>query len=120
MAQALSVPFCLGDVRGDRVHERRRKAVVRREAQLLEAVADLGHLFGLRRARLDDGRHERRELGLRPALVLRQLHVHEVEAEERMVRVLDAAVHVHAAAAARMALDGGAGVDDLAASARSR
>ncbi len=45
-------------------------------------------------ARLDDGRHERRELRRRPALVVGQLGVHEVEAIERMVLVFDAPVHV--------------------------
>jgi hypothetical protein len=39
--------------------------------------------------------------------------VHEVEAVEGMRRVLDAPVHVHAAVAAGMALDGGGGVDRL-------
>src|SRR6185295_10456641 len=51
------------------------------------------------------------ELGLVPALVLRQFHVHEVETEERMVGVLDAPVHVNAAGAAGMALNRRAGVD---------
>ena len=43
--------------------------------------------------------------GAAQPLSLRQLGVDEVEAVERMVLVLDAAVHVHAAAVAGMALD---------------
>ena len=50
--------------------------------------------------------------GLFQPLSLRELHVHEVETVERMIRVLDAAVHVHAAAAARVTLDRGRRIDD--------
>jgi len=42
-----------------------------------------------------------------------QFDVHEVESVERMVAVLDAAVHVHAAAGAGVALNRGFRVDDL-------
>ena len=37
----------------------------------------------------------------------------KVESIKRMLGVLDAAVHVHAALAAGVTLDGGIGVDDL-------
>src|SRR5262245_21316683 len=86
----------LGDMRRDRVHQAGRQAVVWLEAELLEPAADRRHL-ARRRAGFDDRRNEGRKLRRRPALVLRELGVNEVEAVERVFGVLDAAVHVHAA-----------------------
>src|SRR6185436_20104042 len=63
--------------------------------------------------RLDDAGHESRELGRRPAGICRQLGVDEVEPIERMTLVLDAAVHVRAAARACIALNHRVAVDDL-------
>src|SRR5262249_7671876 len=65
------------------------------------------------KARLDDGRDERRKLRRRPAAVLRQLGMDEVEAVEGMLLVLDTSVHVRPAARACVALNGRLLVDDL-------
>jgi hypothetical protein len=46
-------------------------------------------------------------------MLLRKLGVDEIESVEWMFRVLDAAVHVHAATGAGVALNGRIGVDDL-------
>jgi MFS family permease len=99
-------PFGFRRVRGDGVHQCRGQTVVRLELQFLQSRAHLAHAIGLE-SRLDDGRHERREFGSGPAAVLRELDVHEVEAIERMVLVLDAAVQVNATPRARVSLDGG-------------
>src|SRR6202034_2079310 len=94
----------LGRVRRDQVHQRGRQTVVRLELQLLQPAAHFVHALR-REAGLDDGGHERRKLGLFPALLLRQLDMEEVEAVERVILVLDAAIHVHAAAGAGVAPD---------------
>src|SRR5262245_22822228 len=104
---------CLREMGRDRVHQRRRQAIIRLEPKLLQTSADRAHVARLRGTGLDDRGHERRELRLRPALVLRQLGVHEIEPIERMPLVLDPAIHVHAAAGAGIALDRRARVDDL-------
>jgi hypothetical protein len=46
-------------------------------------------------------------------LILGKLGVHEIEAIERMLRVLDAAVHVNPAPSASIALNGRVGIHDL-------
>jgi glutathione S-transferase len=102
----------LGGVRRDRIHQSRRQAVVGLETQLLETRADGSHLVGLG-AGFDDGRDERGEFRRGPAAFLRKLRVHEVETVEQVRLVLDSAVHVHAAAAARVALDRRIRIDDL-------
>ena len=61
LGQSVQHALGLRDVGRDRVHQRRRQAVVGLEAELL-ARADFGHLRGLG-AGLDDRRDERRELG---------------------------------------------------------
>src|SRR5215469_11676863 len=104
--------FCFRGVRGHRVHQRRRETVIGLEAELLQASAHLTHPRG-REPGLDDGRDERGEVRRRPALLAEELRMHEVEPVERVILVLDPAVHVHAAARAGVALDRGVGVDDL-------
>src|SRR5690606_3499778 len=74
--------------------------------------SDLVHARGVE-AGLDDRRDVGRELRRRPAFIGRELGMDEVEAVERVALVVDAAVHVHAALPARMALDHGRRVDDL-------
>src|SRR6266481_8768501 len=61
----------------------------------------------------DDRRDECGELGGGPTLLLRKLRVDEIEPVERMLRVLDAAVHVHAALGAGVPLNGRIGIRDL-------
>jgi hypothetical protein len=97
---------------GNKVHQSRREAVVRLEMQLFEPRADGRHLIG-RRPRLDDRGHKRGELGGRPAALLRKLSVDEIEPIERMLRVLDAAVHMRTTTGAGVSLNGGIGVPDL-------
>src|SRR5439155_26656728 len=64
-------------------------------------------------ARFDDRGYECRELRRRPALLGRELGMDEVHAVQRVVLVLDASIHVHAATRARVTLDGGAWVHDF-------
>src|SRR5712692_11053050 len=89
----------LGDMRCDRVHQWRRETVVRLEAELAQSAA---YTVLLRRvgAALDDRRDERGEAWRRPARVGRQFGVNEIEAIERMVGVLDPAIHMYPAALA--------------------
>jgi hypothetical protein len=102
----------LGDVGRNRVHQGRRQAVIGLQSQLLQARPDRRHLRRIG-AGLDDGRNKGGELRRRPAANSREFGMHEIEAVERMRLVLDAAVHMHAAAGAGMTLDGRVGVDDL-------
>src|SRR4029077_13621177 len=99
-------------MRRDQIHERRREAVVGLKAEFLEARTDGPHLVGLG-AGLDDRGHEGGEPRLFPTLLLGEFGVEEIKAVKRMRLVLDAAVHVHAAAAAGVALNGGFLIDDL-------
>ena len=91
-------------MRRDGIHQRRRQAIVRREPELSQTATYGFHLSGIR-SRLDDGGNERRERRRRPARVRRQLRVNEVQAEERVLGVLDAPEHVDAAGLARVPLD---------------
>src|ERR1700730_1919833 len=103
---------CLCDVGCKGTHQCRGQAVVRLEPQLLQATSDRRHLTG-RGTGLDDGGNKRREFGRRPALILGKLGVDEIEAVERMLRVLDPAVHVNPAPSAGIALNGRVGIYDL-------
>ena len=49
--------------------------------------------------------------GRRPTFLGRELRVDEIEAEQWMLRIVDAPVHVHTTALARVTLDGRARVD---------
>src|SRR5881392_1323961 len=98
------LPRRLGNVGGDRIHQGWRQAVVGFEMQLLQSGPDRAHLTGWS-AGLDDRGDKRRELGRRPALVLRKLGVDKIEPVERMLCVLDAAIHVHPAIFAGVTLD---------------
>lgn len=60
---------------------------------------------------LDQAAHKRGELGLLPALVVRQVDVHEAQALEGMV-LLDGPVQVHPAVLAGVAQDRGVFVHD--------
>src|SRR5688572_21142595 len=82
-------------MRCDSVHQRRRQAVVRLKAKLLETRAHGVHLLRIS-SRLDDRGHKGCELRRRPALVTRAFGVDEIQAIERMVLVLYAAIHVDA------------------------
>ena len=99
-------------MRGDRVHQRRVEAVVGLQPLAAQRAAHFVHLRG-RRAALDDRRDEGREARAFPALLRRQLRMDEVETMERVILVLDPAVHVHATLGARIALDCCLLVDDL-------
>src|SRR5580704_4799632 len=82
-------PLFLGGIRRQKIHERRRQAVVRLKTQLLQPSANGAHLIGLG-SRLDDRGDECCELRSGPALLLRQLDMDEVKAVERMRLVFDA------------------------------
>src|SRR5258706_2408420 len=112
---ALTLVQCPGHLRrlgGERVHQRRTQAVVRLQAELLDPAAHFAHLARIE-TRLDDRRHECRELRFLPAGLRRQFGVDEVQAVERVLVVLYAAIQVYAAAGTGMALDRRVGVDDL-------
>src|ERR1700687_81272 len=96
--------FRLGGVRRDGIHQRRRQAIIGLQFELLETRADRTHLIGPRTG-FDDRGDECRELRRRPASVVGELRVDEIEAVEGMRLVLDPAVHVHAAVLAGVALD---------------
>lgn len=89
----------------DQVHQRRRKGIVGLETVGLELAAHLINTLGVE-ALLDDGRDEGSELGLLPALLVRELDVNEVEAVEGVL-LLDAAEEVDTAVLAGVALDSG-------------
>src|SRR6266700_3721706 len=63
-------------VGGDRIHQRRRQAIIGLEPKLLEARPDTRHLVMLD-AGLDHLRHERRESRGRRALLLEQFGMNE-------------------------------------------
>src|SRR5579871_531100 len=102
----------LGHMGRDRIHQRRRQAVIGLEPEFLQTGADAVHLLGLD-ARFDDGGHEGGKSGRCRAALLEQFGVNEVEPVERMAGVLDATVHVGPAGLAGMALDDRGGIDDL-------
>src|SRR4051794_19999323 len=108
----LQYAFSLGRMGRDRVHQRRTQAIVRLELELFQTSAHLTHALRLE-AGFNDGGYERGECGSGPATLLRQLGVHEIETVERVVLVLDAAIHVDAATRARMTLNSCGRVDDL-------
>src|ERR1700733_4461523 len=97
---------------GDRIHQGRRKTVIRLKPEFLETRADAGHLVRLD-AGLDHRGHERRKSRSRRAGLLEQFGMDEVQTVERMVLVLDAAVHMRAADLAGVPLDGLRGIDDV-------
>jgi len=99
-------------MRGNRVHERRRKAVVGLEPQLLQPGADGPHLIR-GGAGFDDRGDECGEFGSRPSLLPGKLGVDEIEPVERMLGVFDAAVHVNAASRAGVPLNRCIAVHDL-------
>src|SRR5580704_13449176 len=78
--------------------------------KLPQLSPDLRHLTR-RGSGLDDRRHKRGELGGRPARLLGKLGMDEIKSIERMIPVLDAAVHVHTATGAGVPLNGRIGVD---------
>jgi hypothetical protein len=102
--------FC--QVRCNSVHQAWRETVVWFESELLQPTANSGHLFG-RDAGLDHRRHEGSELGRGPAGFLEQLRMDEVKSVERMVLVLDSAIHMNAAARAGVPLDRGPRIHSL-------
>jgi hypothetical protein len=101
----------LGCIGRQQVHQRRRQAIVVRQAKFGQAGTHGRHVCRLG-ARLDDGGDECRELHRRPARFAGQFGMHEIETMERMDFVFDAADHVRAAGGAGVALDGRAGIDD--------
>src|SRR5580704_14864207 len=96
-------------MRGDSVHQWRRQAVVWLQSEFLQLAANSRHSLRIDAA-FDQRRHEGGEIRGRPAGLLEQLGMHEVEAMERMARILDAAVHVNPAPLAGVALDRRGGV----------
>src|SRR6202158_6271442 len=94
-----------------RVPQWGRETVVRLEAELAQSAA---YTVLLRRVgtALDDRRDERGEAWRRPARVGRQFGVNEIEAIERMLGVLDPAVHMYPAALACVAMNRGIGIDN--------
>lgn len=78
------------------IHQGRRQTVVRLEAEFAEACAHCAHLSWIAAA-FDDGRYKGGEFGWRPAGLRRQLGVYEVEPVERVLRILDSAVHMNTA-----------------------
>lgn len=96
---------------GDGVHERRRQCVVSLEAGGLKLASDVIDTGGIE-ALLDDRRNKCGELGLLPALLVRELDVDEVKTME-WVLVLNATEQVDAAVLAGVTLDDGRGVDNL-------
>jgi hypothetical protein len=101
-----------GYVRGDRIHQRWRQAIIGLEPKLLEARPDPRHLVGLD-AGLDHRRYERRKSRSRRTLFLEQFGMDEVETVERVSLVLDAAIHMGAAGLAGVPLDRRRGIDDV-------
>src|SRR4029453_17545249 len=93
-------------------HQWRRQAIIGLESEFLQTPAYAFHLLRLH-AGLDDGRHERREPRRCPTTFLEQFGVGRVQAVERMARVLDAAVHMRAAALAGVALNRCGRIDNL-------
>jgi hypothetical protein len=93
------------------IHQRWRESIVGRQADGLELCPDLVHARR-QESLLNNGRHKGRELGLLPALLRRELGVHEVEAVEGVL-LLDASVQVDATVAARVSLNSRRLVDDL-------
>src|SRR5258708_39895239 len=95
-----------------RVHQWRGETVVRLEAELAQSGAST---VLLRRggAALDYRRDERGEAWRRPARVGREFGVNEIEAVERMLGVLDPAIHMYTAVFACVAVNRGIGIDDL-------
>lgn len=100
----------LSSIRSNKVHQHRRKTIIRLEPNLVQLIPNLAYLRRVE-ALLDDTGHESGELGLLPALLGAELGVDEIEALEGVVD-LDAAVQVGAAAGAGVALDRGLGVHD--------
>src|SRR6185437_5840180 len=95
----------LRDVGGDRVHQRRRQAIIGLKAKLLQSAADRAHPVRAD-ARFDHRGDERGEFRGGPALLLEPFGMDEVEPIEWMALVLDAAIHVNAAFLAGVAMDG--------------
>src|ERR1700733_10064266 len=99
----------LGCMGCDQIHELRCQAIVGLEAELLQARTYRTHLLGFGPG-FDDGRDEGGELRFLPADFLRQLDVDEIKSVQRVILVLDAAIHVHTATGAGMALNRSAGI----------
>src|ERR1700712_1162647 len=89
---------CLGfrHVGGNRIHQRRRQAVVGIKPEFFQTRPDPVHL-GRLDAGFDHRRYERGKSGRGPSAFLEQFGMDEVEAVERMRLVLDTAVHMGAA-----------------------
>ena len=79
------------------------------EADFPEARADREHL-GRIRASLDRQGHEGGKFGRRPACILWQLGVDDVETKEWVLGIRDAAEYVDAEIRAGMVSDGGIGI----------
>src|SRR5262249_30357091 len=102
----------LGYMSCDCVHQWRTQAIIGLKAELPQARPDSIHLLRLD-AGLDHGRHERRKARRRPAALLEQFRMDEIETVERMALVLDTPVHMRTADLAGMTLDHRRRVDDL-------
>jgi hypothetical protein len=105
------LPARLPRKRRNRVHQPRTQHIVRLQSLGRKLRPDAVYPLGPKPL-LDDAAHKGRKLRLLPALVVAQLDVHKVQPPERMRR-LDAAVQMHAAVPARVALDRGRGVDNV-------
>src|ERR1700730_16304876 len=97
---------------GDRIHQRRRQAVIGLKPEFLEARSDPRQLRRID-AGLDHRGYEGCKSRSRRAGFLEQFGMDEVEAVERMPLVLDAAEHVGPANLAGMPLDRCRSVDDV-------
>src|SRR5580692_5489245 len=99
-------------MRGDRIHQRRRQAVIGFKPEFLETRPDGAHL-----RRVDTGfnhrGHERCEYRSCRAAFSKEFRMDEVEAVERVSLVLDAAEHMRTASLAGVPLDGLRGIDDV-------
>jgi hypothetical protein len=94
------------------VHQRRRQGIVRLEPEFSDPGSDRAHSSRVD-SRLDHGGYEGGEFRRRPTGFPRQFGVDEIESIERMVLVLDPAVHVDAAFSASVTVNGLRGVDDV-------
>src|SRR5437016_3974629 len=96
----------------DRIHQRRRQAVIGLKPEFLETRPDPAHLGGTD-AGFDHRGYECRKSRSRPAAFGEKFGMDEIETVERMALVLDAAVHMRAASLAGVTLDRRRRVNDL-------
>ena len=102
--------FC--SMRRNCIHERRGQTIIGLQAKLRQPGPDRAHVIRIG-PRLNYGGDKCREFRRCPAFILRQLGMNEIKAEERMLLIVDASVHMHAALPAGVSLDSRARVHDL-------